>query len=59
VSLGAFAWDLFQSWLTAGAPSKEGWAFTALAHLGDDECARKLALADPRLARRRQGMRGR
>ncbi len=43
-SLGAFAWDLFQSWLTAGAPSKESWAFTALAHLGDDECARKLAL---------------
>ncbi len=44
VSLGAFAWDLFQSWLVAGAPSKEGWAFTALAHLGDDECARKLSL---------------
>ena len=43
-SLGAFAWDLFQSWLVAGAPSKDGWAFTALAHLGDDECARKLAL---------------
>ena len=43
-SLGGFAWDLFQSWLVAGAPSKEGWAFTALAHLGDDECARKLAL---------------
>jgi predicted DNA-binding WGR domain protein len=43
-SLGAFAWDLFQSWLIAGAPSKEGWAFSALAHLGDDECARKLAL---------------
>ena len=44
VSLGAFAWDLFQSWLVAGAPSKESWAFTALAHLGDDECARKLSL---------------
>ncbi len=43
-SLGAFAWDLFQSWLVAGAPGKESWAFTALAHLGDDECARKLAL---------------
>lgn len=43
-SLGEFAWDLFQSWLGAGAPSKEAWAFNALAHLGDDECARKLAL---------------
>lgn len=41
-SLASFAWELFQSWLVAGAPSKEGWAFTALAHLGDDECARKL-----------------
>ena len=42
-SLGAFAWDLFQGWLTAGAPGKEGWAFAALAHLGDDDCARRLA----------------
>ena len=42
-SLGAFAWDLFQSWLTAGAPAREAWAFAALAHLGDDECARRLA----------------
>ena len=42
-SLGAFAWDLFQAWLTAGAPAKEAWAFSALAHLGDDECARRLA----------------
>ena len=42
-SLGAFAWDLFQSWLDAGAPAKEQWAFAALAHIGDDECARRLA----------------
>jgi predicted DNA-binding WGR domain protein len=42
-SLGAFAWDLLQSWLDAGAPAREQWAFAALAHLGDDECARRLA----------------
>jgi Domain of unknown function (DUF4132) len=42
-SLAAFAWDLFSAWLTAGAPSKEQWAFHALGHLGDDACARRLA----------------
>ncbi len=42
-SLGAFAWDLLQSWLDAGAPAKEQWAFAAIAHIGDDECARRLA----------------
>ena len=42
-SLGAFAWALFEAWDSAGAPSKEKWAFGALAHLGDDECARRLA----------------
>lgn len=42
-SLGAHAWDLFQAWITAGAPAKDSWAFAALAHLGDDECARRLA----------------
>ncbi|HEY1959088.1 MAG TPA: DUF4132 domain-containing protein [Polyangiaceae bacterium] len=41
-SLAEFAWDLFQAWLVAGAPSKEQWAFLAMAHFGDDECARKL-----------------
>lgn len=41
-SLADFAWDLFQAWLTAGAPSKEGWAFTALGLLGNDETARRL-----------------
>jgi predicted DNA-binding WGR domain protein len=43
VSLAEFAWDLFEAWLTAGAPSKESWAFTALGLLGDDETARRLA----------------
>jgi predicted DNA-binding WGR domain protein len=42
-SLARFVWDLFSAWLIAGAPSKERWAFEALAHLGDDECARRLA----------------
>lgn len=42
-SLAAFAWDLFQSWLVAGAPAEEAWAFHALGHLGDDACARRLA----------------
>ncbi|ROZ74313.1 DUF4132 domain-containing protein [Ramlibacter sp. WS9] len=42
-SLAEFAWDLFEAWLTAGAPSKEAWAFSALGLLGDDETARRLA----------------
>lgn len=42
-SLAAFAWDLFSAWLLSGASSKEQWAMTALAHLGDDDCARRLA----------------
>ncbi|AKJ04056.1 putative DNA-binding WGR domain protein [Archangium gephyra] len=42
-SLARFAWGLFEAWMVAGAPSKEAWAFQALGHLGDDECARKLA----------------
>ncbi len=42
-SLARFAWDLFNAWLTAGAPSKEAWAFQALGLLGDDESARRLA----------------
>ncbi len=41
-SLADFAWDLFQSWLVAGASSKEQWAFLSLAYFGDDDCARKL-----------------
>jgi predicted DNA-binding WGR domain protein len=42
-SLAEFAWDLFEAWMAAGSPSKEGWAFTALGLLGDDETARRLA----------------
>jgi predicted DNA-binding WGR domain protein len=42
-SLAEFAWDLFEAWVAGGAPSKEGWAFTALGLLGDDETARRLA----------------
>jgi predicted DNA-binding WGR domain protein len=42
-SLAEFAWDIFEAWMGAGAPSKEGWAFTALGLLGDDETARRLA----------------
>ena len=42
-SLGEFAWDVFEAWTTAGSPSKEGWAFTALGLIGDDETARRLA----------------
>ena len=41
-SLAGFAWDLFTAWQTAGAPSKESWAFTALGVLGNDDTARKL-----------------
>jgi predicted DNA-binding WGR domain protein len=42
-SLARFAWGLFEAWMVEGAPSKEAWAFQSLGHLGDDECARKLA----------------
>jgi predicted DNA-binding WGR domain protein len=42
-SLAELGWELFQAWLVAGANSKEGWAFTQLGLLGDDECARRLA----------------
>lgn len=41
-SLAEFAWDLFTAWQTAGAPSKESWAFTALGVLGNDDTVRKL-----------------
>lgn len=42
-SLSRFAWDLFEAWLVAGAANKEAWAFHALAHLGDEDAARRLA----------------
>ncbi|NRF72238.1 DUF4132 domain-containing protein [Aquincola sp. S2] len=42
-SLAEFAWDVFEAWQSAGAPSKDAWAFHALGLLGDDETARRLA----------------
>jgi hypothetical protein len=41
-SLAEFAWDLFEAWMSAGAPVKEFWAFEALGHLGNDEAAHRL-----------------
>ena len=41
-SQAAFAWDMFSAWLSAGAPSKDNWAFTALGIFGNDETARQL-----------------
>lgn len=41
-TLAAFAWDLYEAWEAAGAPSKENWGFTALGILGDDNTARDL-----------------
>jgi Domain of unknown function (DUF4132) len=43
VSLDTFGWQLFEAWLTAGAPSKENWALLALGWLGNDTSALKLA----------------
>jgi Domain of unknown function (DUF4132) len=42
-SLDAFGWKLFESWLVAGAPSKENWALLAVGWLGNDISALKLA----------------
>jgi hypothetical protein len=41
-SLDAFGWRLFELWLAEGAPAKDKWAFTALAHVGGDAAALKL-----------------
>jgi hypothetical protein len=41
-SLAEFAWDVFEAWTAAGAPSKHAWAFAALGLLGDDETVRRL-----------------
>ncbi len=43
VSLDIFGWQLFEAWLTAGAPSKENWALLAVGWLGNDTSALKLA----------------
>jgi Domain of unknown function (DUF4132) len=42
-SLDTFAWQLFEAWLAAGAPSKENWALLAVGWLGNDASALKLA----------------
>lgn len=42
-SLGDLATDLFQQWLAAETPAKDGWAYQALGLLGDDDSARTLA----------------
>jgi len=41
-SLADFSWDCFTAWLSAGGPSKESWALSALGWLGNDETARRL-----------------
>ncbi len=41
-SLAAFAWDMFNTWLNHGAPSKDKWAFLSLGIFGNDDIARKL-----------------
>ncbi|MGW6445822.1 DUF4132 domain-containing protein [Lentzea sp. NPDC055074] len=42
-SLAEFAWAVFQRWQEIGAPSKEGWALTALGWFGDDSTVRALS----------------
>ncbi|KQV42928.1 DUF4132 domain-containing protein [Duganella sp. Root336D2] len=42
-SLANFSWDCFTAWLSAGGPSKESWALSALGWLGNDDTARRLA----------------
>ncbi len=41
-SLSAFAWELFTSWLRAGADPKTDWAMMALGYLSNDGCVDKL-----------------
>ncbi len=42
-SRDAFAWRVFEAWLTNGTPPKDKWAFLAVGQLGSDVSARKLA----------------
>ncbi|URM94205.1 DUF4132 domain-containing protein [Actinomadura madurae] len=41
-SLAEFGWALFEQWLGAGNPSKDGWALRQLGRTGDDETVRRL-----------------
>jgi predicted DNA-binding WGR domain protein len=38
----AFAWRLFDLWLSDGAPSREKWAMVAIGHLGGDASALRI-----------------
>ncbi|PRY56574.1 DUF4132 domain-containing protein [Glycomyces artemisiae] len=42
-SLAAFGLALFEQWCAAGAPAKDGWALTQLAHFPSDAAAVRLA----------------
>ena len=41
-SLACFAWELFSTWLTLGAPTRDAWAFSVLGLFGNDDTARRL-----------------
>ncbi|WP_301178121.1 DUF4132 domain-containing protein [Actinomadura geliboluensis] len=41
-SVAEFGWALFQQWLDAGKPSKDGWALRQLGRTGDDGTVRRL-----------------
>lgn len=41
-SLTAFSWGLFELWLSAGSPSKDGWAMDQLRRFADDQTVRRL-----------------
>lgn len=42
-SRAAFALELFERWLTAGAPAADGWCLQAVGLIGDDAGARRVA----------------
>ncbi len=42
-SAAAFAWEVFEQWLAAGAPPKDAWVLAGLGWLGDDDTARRIA----------------
>ncbi|MEU0559664.1 DUF4132 domain-containing protein [Dactylosporangium sp. NPDC006015] len=42
-SRAAFAQELFERWLTAGAPAPDGWCMQAVGLIGDDAGARRIA----------------
>ncbi|PRY59760.1 DUF4132 domain-containing protein [Glycomyces artemisiae] len=41
-SLTAFSWAVFELWTAAGAPAKDSWAFSQLAHFADDDTVARL-----------------